>query len=320
MNLRRTIGLCVLACAAATAAAPDTVQTPAELLQALEEAGVVFDATNAARGALDGAVRAIDPWAEWVSGTNAADASATGAVATADTALRTAELWPQRIAYLRVRDLNAGSGGEITAHLAALADATGAILDLRGAAGSDLDGVARIASAFRCPGDAVFAVQDGRGREVRRVTAVPADPVPTELIVLVDRGTANAAELLAAVLKGRPGALVVGSSTRGDAGIRRLVPLPDGRFLRMAALRAALPDGSTFDGQGLQPDITVGAEDQLAPAPGTNGAASAELPVRRPLSAKSVEDRELMRLVADDPPLRRATDLLIGLRALGEAP
>jgi hypothetical protein len=296
--------------AAAGAATPPALD---DVIALLEREGVAVDPTNAAWSAIGGLIRAIDPQARVLTPAEAADLRKELAGATSGAgALATAELWPEDIAYFRVRALVPGSGEELLGHLLAVDGGAGVIVDLRGADGTSLDAAAELAGAFRGAADLLFEVRDGRNGVLERRRARDMDRRPgcRMIMILVDGDTTAAAELLAATLKGCPGVMLIGSKTRGDAALRKLIALADGSALYLAAGRT-VPAGGAYDRCGVEPDVRVAGEDSsvnIGREAMLNG---------KPLSAKSVRDRGLMRLVEGDPVLRRATDVLLGLKALG---
>jgi len=130
--------------------------------------------------------------------------------------------------------------------------------------------------------------------------------------VLVDAQTSGAAEALAAMLVGGGrGVMLIGAATRGDPAVRELVPLPDGGTAYLATRRLVAADGSVYAGrEGIQPAIRAG---------GQPSAPDYEPPKVPGQPAPSDEEKESLRLrqrVKDDPALRRAVDVLLGLRAL----
>jgi C-terminal processing protease CtpA/Prc len=285
-----------------------------ELSLFLEERGILADPTQAVSGATAGLLKAVDPEARLCTTEEAAawqaersGAGPTGAVARA---VDTFEMWPENIAYLKLRNVAPGGGEEVLAHLRALSDSPGIIVDLRGAGGDDLQTVVGLASPFYCPGEALFVLQDNRGLPVATNVAAACEPVPGFLMVLTDRGTCRAAEALAAVWRGSPGVMLVGAATRGDSRQRDMLALPDGRLLYIATRRLVPARGDDYEGKGVQPDVAVaamsGGEAAFVDAPAHG----------KRLSAKSIHDRDLMRRVDGDAVLRRATDILLGLRAL----
>ena len=282
----------------------------------LEERGVLIDRTQALRGATEGLLKAVDPGARFCSSEEAAalreqwegHPGASDGVMTQT--VEAVELWPEDIAYLKLRGLYKGSGEEVLAHLRALAGRPGVILDLRGTDGADLQAAVCLASPFYCAGEALLALEDNHGVALVTNTAVEAQSVRSPLMVLTDRDTRCAAETLAALWHGRPGVMLIGSATRGDDRIRDILTLPDGRLLYVATRRVVPFQGEGYEGKGVQPDVVVAASnggDAWVDESPSNG---------KPLSAKSVMDGDLMRRVDGDVVLRRATDILLGLRAI----
>jgi hypothetical protein len=320
-----------LGLAGATAQAALTLD---ELIGILATNGIAFDAPGVQSNAVEAVLRAIDPHACILSAEEADRqarenagfedpvmglAPTAGVVAASAPrrrdAVRPLEYLPRHIAYLKVNGLFENSGGALTDPLlaAATGKVMGVILDLRDAAGSDLDAVVATLSLLYPAGDIAFTLRDNRDQEVTRYAANPAPVFSLPLMVLVNARTADAAELLAAGLKNARGVLVIGAATRGDAALRRAFPLADGRRLRIAVGRLVPARGSDYHGHGVTPDLAL-AERLAGEAP------AAEPPMNtggKPLSPEALEDQKLLDRIAVDAALRRAADILIGLQALG---
>ncbi|HMP76818.1 MAG TPA: S41 family peptidase [Kiritimatiellia bacterium] len=247
-------------------------------------------------------------------------ATATVSVATALQPLpllETRETWPRRIGYAQVNNLSTGAGDALLTLLREWADAglAGGILDLRGAGGDELDGIAALAAPFASPGSLLFALRDRDENEVathRAPAATAALDLP--LMVLVDEWTRGAAEVYAAVATDSlRGVLVVGRATAGDPAIRTPVDLPGGLVLYVATRRLVTGNGLTLDGaSGVTPNLVVAARAprvEYEPTPG------AGLDHRQTLDEEA-EDRALRDRMRGDPALQRATDVLLGLKAL----
>lgn len=282
----------------------------------LDGHGVVYDKTNAMAAAMEGMLKAIDPLARFCDEPEALrlEARLSGTVpgVTNVSAVEVVELWPERLCYLKIRGLFEGSGREIDRHLSALDSRAGIILDLRGANGNDYASVVALASAYYTPGDRLFVLQ-GRGQRAsvtNNAVDVPERRAP--LMLLTDRQTEQASELLAALCRGLPGVMVLGLPTGGDARVREVLAVPDGRLLYVATAEIVPGEGRQYAGRGVAPDIYV------APAGLPAGPSAAASPGARPPSEKSQQDRDLMMRVAGDAALRRATDILLGLQALGD--
>ena len=83
----------------------------------------------------------------------------------------------------------------------------------------------------------------------------PAPTIP--LVVLVDANSASASEIVAGSLQVHKRAKLVGTVTFGKGSVQQDFPLPDGADLHLTIKRWFLPDGTTIDHKGLQPDLAV---------------------------------------------------------------
>ena len=235
-----------------------------------------------------------------------------------DTSLIDVEDLPAGMGYMRAAGIFTGAGAEIVAALDKwqTAGAFGAILDLRGAGGTAEEEVPVVAARFAPEGDALYTMSDRQGKEILSVKAAPAPVAPMSLMVLVDEETTGAAELLAAVLGGGvKGAMLIGRETAGDPMIREPRKLSTGRYALLATRQLKTADGATYSGAGgVKPDvvITASALDETVYEP--------DAPVLRKgktMSDEEKEDKALRDRTRNDTYLRRATDVLLGLKALG---
>ena len=80
---------------------------------------------------------------------------------------------------------------------------------------------------------------------------------PLPMAVLVDQGTARAAEILAGALHDNRRGLLVGDKTFGLCGISKAMPLADGSALLMTVAYCYTPNGQKISGDGIKPDIEV---------------------------------------------------------------
>lgn len=235
-----------------------------------------------------------------------------------DSSLTDVEELPAGMGYLRAAGIFSGAGAEIAAALEKWqsTDVFGAILDLRGAAGTAAAEVALVAARFAPEGTWLYTLSDRQGGEIANVKA-PAAPVESmPLMVLVDEDTTGAAELLAAVLGGSvKGAMIIGRETSGDPMIREPRLLSTGRYALLATRVLKTADGTTYSGTGgVKADIaiTAAALDETVYEPDTPS-----LRKDKTVSEEEKEDKALRDRTRNDTYLRRATDVLLGLKALG---
>jgi carboxyl-terminal processing protease len=142
--------------------------------------------------------------------------------------------------------------------------AGGVVLDLRGNPGGLLDEAVEVASVFLDGGPVVSYEQRNAPDHV--LNAVGDGDTTTPLVVLVDGGTASAAEVVAAALQDRNRAVVVGSRTYGKGSVQEPIELPDGSAIEFTIGRYLTPTGRVIDGRGIEPDvlIDVASEPEIA--------------------------------------------------------
>jgi carboxyl-terminal processing protease len=168
------------------------------------------------------------------------------------------------IAYLRLASFGPGVAEQLGKALRDIAGQapSALIVDLRDNPGGDLEGLRSAASHF--VGGVLYYVIDGAGRQPvaaeDTVSQVPLPPV----FVVVNGGTASAAELLAAILRERLDARVVGEPTFGKATIQGVLPLADGSYLKLTVGEWETAAGHSVADGGLVPDrVLAETEDAL---------------------------------------------------------
>ena len=134
---------------------------------------------------------------------------------------------------------------------------TGLILDLRDDPGGLLDEAVETASAFLDGGPVV--AYDQRGSPPRVLNALGGGDTGIPLVVLVDGGTASAAEIVAAALQDRGRAVLLGSRTFGKGSVQAPTRLSDGSALELTVGHYLTPGGRSLDGIGVEPDVFVPA-------------------------------------------------------------
>ncbi|PYQ13457.1 MAG: hypothetical protein DMH00_04370 [Acidobacteria bacterium] len=128
------------------------------------------------------------------------------------------------------------------------------LLDLRSNAGTSVDEAVRIAGLFTGPGTVARLTNRKTGTTELKAPASP--PVFTgPLALLVDAGTAEAAEILAAAMRDRASAVLVGEKTWGMGTVQRVIPLPAGDGIRLSVGKYLSPAGKEWNGTGLSPDV-----------------------------------------------------------------
>lgn len=131
------------------------------------------------------------------------------------------------------------------------------VLDLRAAdEAQDYASAAEFAKRFVPKGQPLFALR-GPAKEMRVFTSERNPDYAGFVIVLIDRETAGAAEVLAGVLHARDKAILIGEDTAGGAVGYSDLPLPGGLTLRVATEEAVMGDQRIGFPKGVQPDLPV---------------------------------------------------------------
>ena len=133
----------------------------------------------------------------------------------------------------------------------------GLILDLRGDPGGLLDEAVETSSAFLANGPVVTYEQRGHPKQV--LTVLRGGNVGIPLVVLVDGGTASAAEIVTGALQDRGRAVIIGSRTFGKGSVQAPSQLSDGSALELTVGHYLTPSGRSLDGVGIVPDLEMPA-------------------------------------------------------------
>ena len=160
------------------------------------------------------------------------------------------------IVLISISEFTRGTARSMRSALAASgAERSGVILDLRGNPGGLLVEATDVAGAFLNGGTVVEFFKPGKSPEI--FNAIGDGDSKTPLVVLIDRGTASAAEIVAAALQDRNRAVIVGERTFGKAAVQDLTELSNGAAIELTIGYYLTPNGKRLEGKGLDPDILV---------------------------------------------------------------
>ncbi len=133
----------------------------------------------------------------------------------------------------------------------------GLVLDLRDNPGGVLEAAVEVADSFLERGLIVTA--SGRTRDATfRHEAVPGDLLAgAPLVVLVNGGSASASEIVAGALKEHHRAIIAGTRTFGKGSVQTVMPLSEGRAIKLTTSRYFTPSGVSIQGLGISPDVDL---------------------------------------------------------------
>lgn len=163
--------------------------------------------------------------------------------------------------YIRIAQFQEDTGSELRSKLAKVlgkqAPLKGAVLDLRSNPGGLLTSAVEISDDFLESG--VIVTTRGRLKQADlSFSATPGDLLSgAPMVVLVDNGTASAAEIVAGALKDNHRALIMGRRSFGKGSVQTVLPLDDAHAVKLTTARYFTPSGSSIQASGIQPDIEL---------------------------------------------------------------
>lgn len=166
------------------------------------------------------------------------------------------------VGYININGFSKNTGASVRAALTGIDKALGHrplgyVVDLRANPGGLLDEAVEVSDNFLDHGEIVS--QRGRDpRDVERYDAKPGDFAHgLPIVVLVDSGSASAAEIVAGALQDQHRALVMGERSFGKGSVQTLLPLTSTTALRLTTARYYTPSGRSVQEGGIEPDIAV---------------------------------------------------------------
>ncbi|MDE2257013.1 MAG: S41 family peptidase [Xanthomonadaceae bacterium] len=174
--------------------------------------------------------------------------------------VRVREIEPGYI-YIRIVQFQEDTGNELRNKLGKLLakehPLRGAVLDLRSNPGGLLTSAVEISDDFLDSG--VIVTTRGRLKQADlSFSATPGDLLDgAPLVVLVDNGTASAAEIVTGALKDNHRALIMGRRTFGKGSVQTVLPLDDTHAVKLTTARYYTPNGTSIQAAGITPDIEL---------------------------------------------------------------
>lgn len=178
-----------------------------------------------------------------------------------------------RIAWLRLDEFNKKSDAEMTAAIQEIragekgeGAAKGIVLDMRNNPGGLLDVAVDIASRFIPSGPVVYTKErDGQERAMKAEEKRYSN-LKMPVVVLINKYSASAAEILAGALKDKDLATVVGEDSYGKASVQVLIELKNGGALVLTTAKYLTPAKHDITDKGISPDfaVTASAEDEAS--------------------------------------------------------
>lgn len=135
----------------------------------------------------------------------------------------------------------------------------GLVLDMRNNPGGLLQQAVEVADKFLDSKSLIVYTKGRAPGQDMRFEARTGGPRPSYMIiVLVNGGSASAAEIVAGALQDHKRAVILGTQTFGKGSVQTIIPLSDGSAIRLTTSKYYTPSGRSIQAKGIEPDIVIG--------------------------------------------------------------
>ena len=166
----------------------------------------------------------------------------------------------KEIGYLRLKSFNENSDEQLFKNIKKFEKnnkLVGYILDLRNNPGGLLTQAISISDFFLNDGE-IVSTKGRKASETRRFFSKKGDGISGKpLIVIINTGSASAAEIVSGALKDHKRAIILGERSYGKGSVQSIIPLKNGGGLRLTISKYYLPSGKSISEVGVMPDIFV---------------------------------------------------------------
>jgi len=162
--------------------------------------------------------------------------------------------------YVRISQFTATTGKNLSEELAKLkkeGELKGLVLDLRNNPGGLLTAAVDVSDEFLNKG-AIVSIKGRDADSTRAFDASVGDALDGKpLVVLVNGGSASAAEIVAGALQDQKRGVLIGSKTFGKGSVQTILPLNNDSAIKITTARYYTPSGRSIQAEGIVPDVTI---------------------------------------------------------------
>ena len=179
------------------------------------------------------------------------------------------EILEDHFGYVRISSFQDGTTHELGQALSFFnkkmkGDLKGLILDMRNNPGGLLDEAVRVADLFLESG--IIVTTSSRNHQIDKREAIrDGDEPHCPVIVLVNGGTASAAEIVAGALQDHKRAVILGTQTFGKGSVQTIYELGNGSALKLTVAKYYTPKGRSIQAEGIKPDIIADTRKGISP-------------------------------------------------------
>ena len=158
------------------------------------------------------------------------------------------------VAYISINNFSSGTSDEFYSALKNLNSSKGVVIDLRNNPGGLIEEAVGVAELFIGRGVVVSYRANG---EEKIFSANNPNPSRVPVVLIINRGTTSAAEILAGAFQDRNRGVVIGEKSYGKGSVQEFMTLRDGSKLELTVALYLTPSGRTIEGVGIIPDLLV---------------------------------------------------------------
>ena len=138
----------------------------------------------------------------------------------------------------------------------------GLIIDLRNNPGGLLSEAVKVSDLFLDEGKLIVYTKGRRDEDRYYSKSMPVVPEGMPVVVLINKGSASASEIVTGALKDHRRAVVVGEKSFGKASVQNIIPLEDGSAIKLTVAYYYTPKGQLIHKKGIEPDVKVKMDDK----------------------------------------------------------
>ncbi|MED3561602.1 S41 family peptidase [Bacillus xiapuensis] len=164
----------------------------------------------------------------------------------------------KKLGYIQITSFSENTAADFKKEMSSLEDnhINGLVIDVRGNPGGYLNSVEDILNEFVPKDKPMVQIQKRNGKRDQFFSTLK-EKKEYPVVVLVDKGSASASEILAGALKEADGYQLVGETTFGKGTVQQPVPMGDGSNIKLTLFKWLTPDGNWIHKKGIKPDVEI---------------------------------------------------------------
>jgi len=171
------------------------------------------------------------------------------------------KLYEDQIGYIRIASFQERTVDDVKKSLhemdAKARPLKGIVIDMRNNPGGLLNQSVEVSDLFLKSGIIVSTRGRSKNMESKSMAKNDGNEPTCPIVVLVNEGTASAAEIVSGALQDNGRAVILGTQTFGKGSVQTVIPLEDGAALKLTTARYYTPSGRSIQAEGITPDIVV---------------------------------------------------------------